>query len=143
VTTGYCLATLEPEKSCEVKPFQVVDDVDDFLDRLKGIQPRYIVMEDFEYRNRARAGLNLFPVQLIGIARLYEMRAQHQVGLTLQKAAQGKSYYKDETLKRLGLYKRGVPHGLDAMRHVLHWLTFGAGYQFNSKGPIEEFIKVV
>lgn len=156
-TTGYCTGvfntkvgakeyigtsdTLKPT-SITLQPFQQVDDVDEMWRRLEAFEPRYIIMEDFEFRGGARKGLNLFPVQLIGVARLYELYARHQCALTLQKASFGKSYYTDSMLGKLGFYKRGMPHGMDAMRHLLQWLTFGAGYQFLGKDKIEKFVTV-
>lgn len=131
VETGYCYAIITEDKQLEYYPFQSVDDVDDLWRRLVEFKPRHIVMEDFEFRGGARAGLNLFPVQLIGVARLYSLiSTDGQIALRLQKAAQGKSYYTDPTLKQAGLYKRGIQHGMDASRHLLQWVTFGEGYQY-------------
>ena len=137
VMTGYCYGRILEDKTVEIMPFQMTDDVDELWRRLVEYQPRHIIMEDFEYRSgKHTSGLNLFPVQLIGVARLYEMMAPDgKCALRLQRAAQGKSYYSDITLKSLGLYKRGVPHGIDAMRHLLQWLTFGSGYQYIADIP--------
>lgn len=133
-TTGYCYANVV-DGAVELYPFQIVDDVDEAFFRVRDFKPRYIICEDFEYRNRARAGLNLFPVQLIGVVRLYELTAPGgECALYLQKASQGKAYYTDTLLKQMKVYKRGVPHGMDATRHLLQWLTFGAGYQFLTNG---------
>ena len=143
-TTGYCYADLTPGLSLEYHPFQSFDDVDDLWRRLKEYEPQYIIIEDFEFRQKSRAGLVLFPVQMIGVARLYSLIAPPPVSLYLQKAAQGKSYYKDPILKKNDLYVRGLPHGMDASRHLLHWITFGAGYQYNSsKGSINDFAKMI
>lgn len=133
VMSGYAYAEVE-NGHCSFFPFQMTDDVDDMWRRLVKFQPRHIIMEDFEYRGgRRTTGLNLFPVQLIGVARLYELNAPGgKCALFLQKAAQGKAYYSDNMLKSLHLYKRGVPHGTDASRHLLQWLTFGPGYQYIS-----------
>lgn len=147
VTTGYCYAQVEPKKKMQYHPFQALDDVESFWNRLEEFDPDYIVMEDFEYRNKSRHGLNLFPVQLIGVAHLYESKRQasgSSVAIYMQKASQGKSYYKDSMLKAHGLYTRGIPHGMDASRHLLQWITFGAGYQFNSAtAKIEDFAKSI
>jgi hypothetical protein len=132
VMTGYVYADVEDGKA-QCFPFQMTDDVDDLYRRLVDFKPRYIVMEDFEFRSRASTGLNLFPVQLIGVARLYEIMSLDQVAVYLQKPSYGKSYYTDPTLKAKKLYKRGVPHGMDALRHLLQWLTFGAGNRFIAK----------
>lgn len=131
-TTGYCYATFD-RGSLYFAPFQMVDDVDEFWDRLAAFKPEHIVMEDFQFRKgtRVSGGLDMFPMQLIGIARLYEIRVNN-VKLYLQTPSQGKSFYTDPTLKQLGLYKRGEEHGRDASRHLLQWATFGAGYKFSS-----------
>jgi hypothetical protein len=145
VTTGYCFARIPDNFVNNQRMFvwraeQHVDEVDDVWDRIENFGPRYIVCEDFEFRQGGRAGLNLYPVQVIGVVRLYEVKSLKQVAVYLQKAAQGKGYYSDNILKSEGFYKRGVPHGMDATRHLLHWLTFGAGYQFMQNRGLSDFL---
>lgn len=141
--SGYCYARILEDKTVEYMPFQSMDEVDDLYRRLVEFNPRFIIMEDFEYRSgKHKSGLNLFPVQLIGVARLYELNAPNgKCALTLQKAAQGKAYYSDAVLKKHKLYKRGIPHGMDASRHLLQWLTFGPGYQYITGDP--NFARIV
>jgi hypothetical protein len=93
---------------------------------LEEIKPDHIVCEEFEYRNRARSGLDLTPVKLIGVVSMYAR--SNSARLHMQSAARGKGHYSDSKLKKLGLYQAGKPHGRDALRHLLHWLTFGVGY---------------
>jgi hypothetical protein len=50
--------------------------------------------------------------------------------VVMQTPSTGKSFYSNEQLKEKGVYKRGIPHGMDATRHLLHWFTFGAGFQY-------------
>jgi hypothetical protein len=137
VMTGFAYAEIE-DSHCNFFPFQMTDDVDDLWRRLHKFEPRYIIIEDFEFRSGMRGvtGLNLFPVQLIGVTRLYELHAAPggKCAVFIQKAAQGKAYYTDAVLKTMELYKRGVPHGMDATRHLLQWITFGAGFQFVQDG---------
>lgn len=129
VTTGFCHAFYRQEhKLVQYYPFQLVEDVDEFWHHLARIQPRYIIMEDFVHRHN-QTKVNYFPIQLIGVARLYSLVANHQCAIIMQTPAKGKSYYSDTILRNNGLYKRGVPHGMDASRHLLQWLTFGAGYE--------------
>jgi hypothetical protein len=134
--TGYCYARIVEQNlgaTLEFFPFQSMDDVDDLWRRLHEFAPAYIVCEDFEFRGNARTGLDLFPQQLIGIARLYELtESTGKTVLKLQNAAQGKQYYSDPILKSNKLYKRGIGHGMDATRHLLQWATFGPGYQFDA-----------
>jgi hypothetical protein len=143
VMSGYCYGRIDVNGFVEVFPFQMTDDVDDLYRRLAEFQPRHLIVEDFEYRSgKHTTGLNLFPVQLIGVARLYELNAPDgKCALRLQKAAQGKAYYSDMVLKTMNLYKRGVPHGTDAMRHLLQWLTFGSGYQYITQDT--NFVKLL
>lgn len=131
VMTGYARGVIS-EGHLYYFPFQMVDDVDDMWRRLVEVNPRHIIIEDFEFRQgKQRTGLNLFPVQLIGVARLYSLMGNIQCALHIQKASFGKQYYTDNVLKAQDLYKRGIPHAMDASRHLLQWFTFGAGYQFN------------
>lgn len=130
--TGYCYAAWKDGKLFFC-PFQALDDVEDLYFRIAKFEPKHIIIEDFAFRGGARKGLELFPVQLIGVTRLYY--AMHaDCTLTVQQPAQGKSYYSDNTLKQLGLYKRGDEHGRDASRHLLQWATFGPGYKYATKG---------
>lgn len=137
VTSGFCYAEYfhetQHDAQLEFFPTQMVDDVDDLWRRLEHFQPRYLGYESFEYRQAARRGLNLKPVELIGVIKLYEQLATHQVALVHQTAATGKQYYTDVLLKKNGYYVPGRPHGMDATRHLLQWMTFGAGYQFHSR----------
>ena len=144
VMTGFTYANITEERKLVVYPFQMPDEVDDFWRRLHKFLPDIIVMEDFEFRGKARTGLNLFPCQLIGVARLYELvEPTGKVQLHLQSAGVGKQYYTDVMLKSKGLYKRGIPHGMDSMRHLLQWATFRGGAQyvdFKSDEPIATFV---
>lgn len=90
----------------------------------------HVIYEDFSYRNRARAGLDLTPVKLIGIIELYRERYEPFVSFTKQSAAAGKGFYTDEKLKDLNVYVTGKQHGRDATRHLLQWANFGAGSQW-------------
>lgn len=131
--SGFCYANITPEGELRYFPFQMNDEVDDLWRRLKDFKPSFIVMEDFEFRGKARTGLNLFPVQLIGVARLYaELATEPQCQIRLQKAMQAKGYYTDAVLKQMKLYKKSTAHGMDATRHLLQWWTFGPGFKYNN-----------
>ena len=144
VMSGYCYASYTEDR-LKVYPFQIVDEVDDCWRRLVELKPQVIIIEDFEFRRGkyAAGGLNLFPQQLIGVTKLYSLICDHQCGYYLQKAAQGKAFYSNEALKARGLYKRGIPHATDALRHLLQWFTFGAGYQYLGNNKIEDFVEIV
>ena len=146
VMTGYAYARINDAGEMQFFPFQMTDEVDDLWRRLFEFKPDRIVMEDFDFRgghHRAATGINYFPLQLIGVTRLYELtEPTGRCALYLQKAAQGKSYYTDTMLKKNNYYKRGVPHGMDAVRHLLQWATFGAGFKYiNGKQDFATMLK--
>jgi hypothetical protein len=89
-----------------------------------------IIYEDFQYRNYARAGLDLTPVKMIGIIELFIERHEPIILASKQSPSTGKSFYKDDELKKIGCYKVGMQHGRDATRHLLQWANFGAGGQY-------------
>jgi hypothetical protein len=139
--SGYCYARIE-SGNIEYVPFQMQDDVDELWNRLFAFVPAHIIIEDFEFRaGQRKTGLDLFPVQLIGITRLYTLLTKVNCGLHIQKAATGKAYYTDAILKKNGLYVRGCAHGMDASRHLLQWFTFGYGHRYQGRSP--DFAKLV
>lgn len=104
--------------------------VPEYFDLLYKVAPKAIVIEDFEYRRgNAKDSLVLYSVELIGVTKLY--CSKEDVPLYIQKASvQGKNsaYFSDDRLKEMGLYIPGLQHGRSAVKHLLHWFQFGAGY---------------
>jgi hypothetical protein len=137
VTTGYAVGHIV-DGTMTVRAGQEVWSHNDLWAQLHLAEPDAIVCESFEYRNRARAGLILYSVELIGIIHLFCSPSYRtpSVALYMQSAAKGKSYYSNTHLQNAGVYERGIPHGMDALRHLLHWYTFGPGFQYNVKGFI-------
>jgi hypothetical protein len=131
VTTGYCLAVHEDPNLIYLSYGERKLNVNDFWNVLAMTSADYLICEDFEYRNRARAGLDLTPVKLIGLVELYTWSWQFidRGEVFFQPASQGKAHYTDEKIKELGIYRKGTNHGKDACRHFLQWLTFGPGYK--------------
>lgn len=136
VTTGFCTGTLL-DRNLDLVIDQEKLTCHEMYERLNALMSldagsMHIIYEDFSYRNVARTGLNLMPVKLIGIIELFQERYEPLVTFTKQSAAQGKAYYSDEKLKRLGVYVPGKEHGRDALRHLLQWYTFGPGSQYGN-----------
>lgn len=142
VTTGICTARLKADQLF-VTPNQVKATLGEMYTVLNdfvgvGSNRTHVIYEDFEYRNQARAGLDLTPVKIIGVLQLFEERNwRGSVHFYKQTASMGKAYFSDAKLKELGIYKKGVPHGMDATRHLMHWLEFRAGAQYTPEGLIE------
>lgn len=87
---------------------------------LEGFNPDVVVCESFLYQHRAK--VELIPVEYIGVIHLWCL--QHEVILTRQSASQGKKFWTDDKLKKAKLYEPGLPHAMDAMRHLLYYITF-------------------
>jgi hypothetical protein len=89
-----------------------------------------VVCESFEYRNRARPGLDLISKEYIGITRLFGQ--ERSVPVVFQTAATGKGFGSDEKLQRIGILQRPVSvspqkHINDAARHLLTFMCTGVG----------------
>lgn len=133
VTTGHAVATVDaPGKPIKIRSGQTRFDHIMLFQQLELLRPQFVVCEGFEYRNRKRTGLILYPVELIGVIHLWAQLSK--TPLYMQKAMEGKSYYSDKMIKDAKLWLPGKPHAMDAVRHLLHWFTFGYGYQFNTNG---------
>lgn len=136
-TTGYCYArrlhsgtlSLEVGES-QLSKLGMYQMVRDFC---RGDMNRHVIYESFQYRNVARMGLDLTPVELIGVIELINEERFGNAVFYHQMASQAKAHFTDDMLKEKGVYKRGKKHGRDATRHMLYWLTFGPGAQFASE----------
>jgi hypothetical protein len=129
-TTGYCPAVVDDnELTISIREGRLSELA--LYDLLDHWRPEIVIAEDFEYRNPGRAGLDLTPVKLLGVISVWCQ--QNKVAPIFQKASLGKAYFSNDKLHALKLYRRGKPHGRDALRHLLQWWQFGAGFQYCGK----------
>jgi hypothetical protein len=135
VTTGYAIGHID-EGVMYVRAGQEVWSHGELWKQLHLAEPNAIIAESFEFRQGSRKGLVLFSCELIGVLHLFCSPSYRtpSVPLYMQTAAKGKGYYTNQHLQAADVYTRGIPHGMDALRHLLHWFTFGAGYQYNKHG---------
>lgn len=132
-TTGFAVGYLDEEKGIlSIRADEHKFDHNMLFAQLVIVKPDWVITESFEYRSRARTGLELISSELIGVIKLYAQ--QSECGFSEQTASTGKGYYTDAKLKTDGLYEKGKPHAMDALRHLLHWYTFAEGYQYNIQG---------
>ena len=134
VTTGVVVAYIRGS-TVSVNPNQYKLMHKDFFLTLKDYKPDILVYEGFEYRPRLGSA-ELFPRELIGILKLY---AEHYlIRAYEQRPSQGLGgFFKDKKkLMDEGLWVKGCPHGMDAMRHFLYWFKFGAGGQYNKNHSV-------
>lgn len=88
--------------------------------------PNVIVYERFIYQDRKKK-VSLESVEYIGVAKLYTQLTNKQ--LAPQMAASAKNLWTDDKVKALGLWQPGQPHAMDAVRHLLLFVTDTLGIQ--------------
>jgi hypothetical protein len=82
--------------------------------------PGIVVCESF--LNQQNNAALLVSLEYIGVIKLYcRLTGKH---LVLQNPSQAKQFWVDEKLEWLGLYRPGQKHGMDALRHMLQFITF-------------------
>lgn len=139
LTTGYAVGYLD-DGFMAVKAGQAKWTHLDLWAELQLSQPDYVIWERFVFRKRSQhEGVELYPRELIGVLHLYvQVRNQELnhscVAVEQMPMKSDGSYYTDDKISKDGLWIRGKPHGMDALRHLLYWFTFGSGYQYNTKG---------
>jgi hypothetical protein len=109
----------------------------ELMDYLVALRPHHIICESFEYRNQARTGLVLKSKELIGIVELYAQMQAGKCELKMQPPGHviGKdAYFTDDRLKRSGIYRKGQIHANEAVKHLLYWFQFGAGFRYYEAG---------
>lgn len=130
-TTGHAVGEIE-DGLMRVRCGQTEFDHIMLFQQLQLLKPDMVICEEFEFRNRARKGLDLYPRELLGVCELYCQLEKKP--LFRQKAMEGMGFYSNDKLKRDGLYIKAKPHAMDGLRHLLHWFTFGYGFQYNTSG---------
>lgn len=115
VTTG--LACYEEDfhtkyRTAQLAPF----DVWVYLEGCLEYDKIDIVCESFQYRRLP--SVNLEPVEVIGMVKLFHYINSQDTTLTFQTPHQRK-FFTDDRLKEYGLWEPGKPHAMDAMRHLL------------------------
>jgi len=104
--------------------------------------PKYIIYEDFQFRQGVRTGLDLTPAKLIGILELWKERDCGAYFYVQQPSVQGdKAFFNNERLKELGAYwAHGKGHARSATKHLLYWCKFGPGGQYIPQGTTIEML---
>lgn len=86
-------------------------------------QELHLVVESFQYRqsDANRTGTVLVSLEYIGIAKLFALLHPERVRYQEQTPAEGKGFVTDTKIRRLGLWTPGMPHAMDAMRHLIYY----------------------
>lgn len=141
VTTGIARGIInEDDNSVIIRYFQEAYNELELYQYLEGERPDFLVYESFQYRpGRAKPSVNLRPVELIGVIKLYGQLWLLDKSIYAQSAATGKAFWTDDKLKAANLYDKSYRHGRDACRHLLQWISFGAGFNL-VKDPTFELV---
>lgn len=134
VTTGYAVGVIDGGL------MQVVTGQEKWIhSELYGFlgdnKPDVLISEKFEFRNRARTGLELISREFIGVANLYAqlfMPEPHELVMQMPGSVISGYFSKPSNMKEV--YKPGKIHSNEAAMHLLHWFQFGSGFQYNSRG---------
>lgn len=91
-----------------------------------------IILEPFEFRKeeRDRYKIDYTPAEYVGVVKSFvgtRQREGYSVSLAMSAASQGKGFWSDNKLKRVGLYHKSSKHIRDATRHLLRFRTFELG----------------
>lgn len=141
VTTGYTLGYIEDDKIL-VAPFQKMASCYMHYCILQKLLPKTIIIEDFEVRQTTTVGTILFSCELIGVTRLFVESFGKQENVPRMLVQKAMMIYGEKaffsSIERLRSYDVYIPgkdwhHSMDAMRHFMHWKTFGQGYQYKEK----------
>jgi len=134
-TTGIAVGR-KTERSLKIDYFQEEFEhhpLYDYLESLGHLFLNHIICESFEFRQGKQTGVDLYPCELIGVVKLFQSQWS-DITLTMQPASvQGKqAYFSNDKLKDMKLYKRGEQyhHGRSAVKHLLQWFHFGAGFKY-------------
>lgn len=125
VTTGYAWAAITERKVESIGAGEGDYTEAELWGLLSSVSPAAIVAESFEFRQRARDGLVLQSRNLLGVCILWT--TLRNVPYFEQSASKGKGFFTDEKLRSVQAYWKGLGHARDATRHLLYWITFGAG----------------
>ncbi len=124
VTTGFTTYQDEVDGQ-KIAPqwaqWQSMSEVKAIWEQLVSHEPDVVVYEKFTSPSATRHRVELFPVQVIGVTRLYCQRAE--VPEFSHTASMGKGFWNDKKIKKCGLWVPSMGHAMDATRHLLYHLT--------------------
>lgn len=87
------------------------------FEHLQHLFPDVVCYEDFKYRPQM-GHAELYSVQIIGVIETWcEMR--EITPATTPTSSEAKAFWKDDKIKALGLWTKGLKHAMDALRVLL------------------------
>lgn len=116
-TTGWCL--YGPGNETGVGQLETPQHHQELWELLEQTNPGTIVYEEFYNQTTAA---ELISKEYIGVLKLYAQ--QFVCRIVGQSPSQGKHFWTDSKIKELGLWVPGKPHAMDALRHMLYFVSF-------------------
>jgi hypothetical protein len=92
---------------------------------------------DFRMQERYRDKIDYTAPEIIGAVRCWALD-RSTVELKRAPAALGKGFWTNEKLQRVDLYVPNAPHAMDALRHLLRYLTFESTDKDAAKGLFDK-----
>lgn len=137
-TTGYVDVALT-DSIVVLRPSQDKDTCGQLYTKLKSWQPEFILCENFSCRAVNNPSMTMISAHLIGVMKLYGEQHNVPYMLTEPMFGEGGHFTGMKALKRYGVYAGGAQyhHAMSAMRIFMQWFTFGYGYKYNKKQPLE------
>jgi hypothetical protein len=83
---------------------------------------------DFRHEEQPRDKIDYIAREVIGATRAWALEWTYAATLRMN-AGTGKGFWNDDKLQRIGVYVPGQPHAMDALRHLLRYMTFGLKQQ--------------
>lgn len=130
-TTGFALFDSDgmqgPNPHCWFEPLDTNDEPHTNLwNIINDFNVDVLVVERFEFRQsdaQTRSKIDYRAGEYVGVCCLWAQ--QEGIKLVLQQAAQAKAFWMDDKIKQLTLWRpEAFPHGIDALRHLMYYVTF-------------------
>lgn len=120
-TTGYVIGN--PEDGFVTGQIGPEDHHHALYKLLKAFEPVVVICEAFTFRpNPGRRKIVLDSKEYIGVTRLY--CEEYDIKYVEQQPSQAKGFWTDDKLKKAELWEPGKKHAMDALRHMLYYVTF-------------------
>lgn len=100
---------------------------------IRDVNPNIVTFEEFRFR-QGMTGIVLTAIEMIGVIRLVAQESSINIdSISSISSSENKAFWNNEKLKAIGYYKRGVSHGMDAVRVLCVWLMKNDKNWFNEK----------
>lgn len=117
-TIGICILDDDEYEQRQLVPSEYPHPHETLYDILCEIKPKAVIYERFDFRS-AKNGAVLVGVEYIGVVELYAQ--MHCLEVFKISPSDGKAFWTDNKLRAAHMYKRGMPHAMDATRILNTW----------------------